>query len=132
MAKKKRRRGPGTLSYYFREIFAERPDLLKGKSNKELIDRYLADHPNTSEKALGKVRANLANIKSVLRRKGRGRKPAAAGAVSTRPGRPDLETLEEHIDEGLILAKSLDRAGLDKVIHHLRLARNHVVWKIGQ
>jgi hypothetical protein len=44
----------------------------------------------------------------------------------------NLDSLEEHIDEGLRLAKNIDRAGLDKVIGLLRQARNQVVWKMGQ
>jgi hypothetical protein len=40
--------------------------------------------------------------------------------------------LEDHIDECLMLAKRLDREGLDDVIKHLRRARNIVVVKLGE
>jgi hypothetical protein len=43
-----------------------------------------------------------------------------------------LELLEEQIDDCLILAKHLDREGLDSVIKLLRRARNEVDWKVGQ
>jgi hypothetical protein len=36
------------------------------------------------------------------------------------------------IDECLTMAKTLDRSGLEEVIHHLRRARNQVVWKQGE
>ena len=44
----------------------------------------------------------------------------------------DLDKLEYQIDECLVLAKVLDREGLESVISHLRTARNEVVWKMGQ
>ena len=33
---------------YFRRIFKERPDLLKSRSNDEVLARWLADNPGTS------------------------------------------------------------------------------------
>jgi hypothetical protein len=133
---KRRRRRKETTSGFFREIFDERPDLLEGKSNEELIRRWIEAHPNHTEKALKKAKANLANLKSALRRKERekGKKARRAGGArtSTTRVRPTMETLEEYIDECLIMAKNLDRAGLDNVITNLRRARNEVVWKMGQ
>ena len=77
MAKKaKPADGPETESVagYFRKVFRENPKLLKERSNDELYRRWLADHPG-HEEAPAKVKANLQNIKSVLRAK-RGKKMA--------------------------------------------------------
>src|ERR1700720_1210493 len=72
MAVVRRRRGrKESTGGYFRKIFDERPELLHNKSNDELIDRWIADHPRHSEKMLKKVRQNLANLKSNLRKKER-------------------------------------------------------------
>ena len=58
---------------YFRKIFQENPKLLKTRSNQELLDRWLADHPGVKEVPKG-VKAGLSNVKSVLRSKKRKRK----------------------------------------------------------
>ena len=87
-----------------------------------------------------RIRANLANLKSVLRKKRRkGGRPkaeqplAAVNAVAKPKVAPKgLEALEEQIDECLTSAKHLDREGLADVIGLLRRARNAVVWKAGQ
>jgi len=135
-----RRRGKESTSGYFRTIFEERPELLEGKSNEELINRWMADHPNHTEKQLRKTKANLANLKSVLRKQtrqgkgiGRGR-PAAVSGMAANPTvrRSPMEHLEEHIDECLTEARNLDREGLESIIKLLRRARNEVVWKMGQ
>lgn len=145
MAKVGRRgRRKQSVSGFFRQQFEEHPEWLHSSSNEELINSWKAAFPNTTEKQLRKVKANLANVKSLLRRKereggrGRGRpgrppgRPSMASAGNAFTGRPTMERLEEHIDEGLIMAKNLDRAGLEKVIKLLRSARNEVVWKMGQ
>jgi hypothetical protein len=136
----RRRRGKESTSGYFRTIFEERPDLLQGQSNEELINRWMADHPGHTEKQLRKTKANLANLKSVLRKQarqgkgiGRGRPSAVAGMVATPSARRSpMEHLEEHIDECLTEARNLDREGLESIIKLLRRARNEVVWKMGQ
>jgi hypothetical protein len=136
----RRRRGKQSTSGYFRVIFQERPDLLDGKSNEELISRWVADHPNHTEKELRKTKANLANLKSILRKQkrtgrgnGRGRPAGGSSTASTYfSGRPTMDRLEEHIDECLTQARTLDRDGLESVIKLLRRARNEVVWKLGQ
>jgi hypothetical protein len=92
-----------------------------------------------------RIKANLANVKSVLRKKKRkkpGRKPgrppgavAAVVAVAIEPARTStkgFEQLEEQIDDCLTSARSLDREVLHNVIGLLRRARNEVVWKLGQ
>ena len=134
-----------TVSGYFRRIFKENPQLLGVKSNAELLGRWLADHPGYAE-VPPNVKANLANIKSVLRKKrrkgGRPKKseqaaPAGIGIVvlEAKPAKiavKGLEALEEQIDDCLTQARVLDRDGLLDVIVMLRRARNAVVWKLGQ
>ena len=84
-------------------------------------------------------------MKSKLRKKlrakrGRPRKeaqPAVAGQTAElapvrRPAIRGLQSLEERIDACLTLARSLDREGLEAVIHLLRLARNGVVVQQGR
>jgi len=127
-----------TIAGYFRKIFAENPKLLKGRSNEELLRRWVADHP--SQPLTNSVKNSLSNLKSVLRKKGRKRKQqkvaeqasTAPAAAPVRRAAPNLETLEVAIDDCMSFAKNLDRAGLEDVIHLLRRARNEVVWKIGQ
>jgi hypothetical protein len=135
--------GEQSTSGYFRRLFQENPRLLKSRSNEEILNRWLADHPEMTEVPQN-VKNNLANLKSVLRKKMRvkgakkraaataaapqTRKEAPARKASTRP----LESLEEQIDECLTLAKTLDPQGLEDVIRLLRRARNQVVWQLGQ
>jgi hypothetical protein len=131
-----------TIAGYFRKVFRENPNLLRGRSNEELLRRWLADHPGEKE-VPNRVKQSLSNIKSVLRKKRRKRKAKgqAAQAMTTAPKPTEgaskkavrsLEPLEEQIDDCLSLAKHLDREGLDSAIKLLRRARNEVVWKLGQ
>src|SRR4051812_31474078 len=134
-----------TVSAYFRKVFQEHPAWLDERSNDALYARWLKDHPDQKE-VPEKVRQNLSNIKSVLRKQGRkkaGRPkksaapaqgaaaPAAAPAAPQKKGW-NLGYLEEQIDECLMLAKVLDREGLQSVISLLRRARNEVVWSMGK
>jgi hypothetical protein len=126
---------------YFRRLFRENPRLLNTRSNEELLKRWLADHPGTTEVPRS-VKVGLQNVKGILRSKGRRRKAAessAAGAIAAvsrraQPGvqQNKLETLEERIDDILMLARGLDEDGLQDVISLLRRARNEVVWRMGQ
>lgn len=132
-----------TTAGYFRKIFKQHPKYLGERSNKPLLDRWLKDHPGETEVPKA-VRANLANVKSVLRSTKRKKTAMRAGEIESvaqqRPvkvarvpsGGSDLESLEHQIDECIISARILDREGLANVVDHLRLARNLVVWKIGQ
>ncbi len=140
MAKRTQTAGEG-ITAYFRRVFEENPKWLDARSNDEVVARWLKDHPGEKE-APGRVKKNLANVKSELRKKLRkkpGRpknenvsaEPTAAAAVP-RKGVRGLETLEDQIDECLTLAKNLDREGLSSVINLLRRARNEVVWKMGE
>jgi hypothetical protein len=132
--------GEETVSGYFRKVFAENPELLKTRSNEELLNRWLADHPGEKE-VPKRVKQSLMNIKSILRKKGRkrGRRqeansqaPAGAAPAPVKRSSNRLEHLEEQIDECLTAARALDREGLVHVIRLLRQARNQVVWKLGQ
>jgi hypothetical protein len=135
-----------SVAGYFRPIFLENRKLLKTRSNKALLDKWLEDHPGYTE-VPENVKTGLANLKSVLRKKlrRRGRRPASetGGETTTAVARKaprmlsknaadrGLEKLEMMIDECMMLAVSLDREGLDDVIRILRSARNAVVWKLG-
>jgi len=133
--------GKETTAGYFRKVFEESPHLLNERSNKKLLKCWLADHPGETEVPRS-VKANLANLKSVLRSKqrskvaSRAQKKLAPGEqkkVATVPtGDTQLELLEYQIDECMILAKSMDRDDLESIISHLRRARKEVVWKIGR
>lgn len=135
---------------WFRQAFRANPKLLTTKSNKQVIDMWLKDHPGEASMP-ERVKGNMANVKSQMRKKlkRRGRPPgsknraeasgaAAAPVAAPRPaasvttsGRK-LEALEEQIDDCLSHAKSLDRDGLGEVIQMLRKARNKVVWIMGE
>ena len=138
MAKKRRGRRKASLSGYFKNVISENPQWLDGVgTNKLILERFHADYP--SKTITGKIKANLANVKSVLRRDKRKRggarvSPHLYEARSTPgfAGSRSLAGLEEYIDECLTLAKNLDRAGLAHVIRLLRNARNEVVWKMGR
>jgi len=126
------------ISAYFRRVFHENPKLLKGRSNEELLKRWLADHPGEKEVPKS-VKNGLQNVKGILRSKGRKRKAARAAAAPVRkesprpsPRKGHLEQLEERIDEVLTLARSFEQEGLESVVIHLRRARNEVVWKMGE
>jgi hypothetical protein len=127
-----------SVAGYFRRIFKENPKLLRSRSNDELLQRWLDDHPGHRE-VPAKVKASLSNIKSILRSKRRRRKKTAPAeemlemtALEIETGPSDLEQLEVLIDDCLGQAKQVDREGLADVIDHLRRARNGVVWMIGQ
>src|SRR5262245_47315966 len=132
--------GGETASGYFRKVFEANPKLLKSRSNEELLQRWLSDHPGETEVPT-RVKNILMNVKSVLRKSGRKRgkqqaekrQPAAGVTPTPARGRArGLEELEEQIDECLTMARVIDREGLAQVIRLLRQARNEVVWKLGQ
>src|SRR5947207_2565186 len=123
---------PGqSVAGYFRKIFEENPKLLKGKSNEELLRRWLQDHPGYSEVPVN-VKNGLSNIKSVMRSKkrkrGRPKKTEQAMVLeSATVQMPEaesadvaLEHLEEQIDDVLMLAKGLKREDIEDVVGHLR------------
>jgi hypothetical protein len=133
-----------SVAGFFRKVFEEKPALLWERSNDELLQRWLDAHPGQTA-VPGKVKANLQNIKSVLRKHGRKRKggrpkksAGAAPAVSNAApkGRAmtgsRLEGLEMAIDDCMVMARGIDAEGLHDVIRLLRRARNAVVWMQGQ
>jgi len=129
MAKRNNKRG--TVSGYFRQVFNDHPEWLKEKSNEPILAKYRTDHGMANDAVVEKrVKSNLANLKSSLRKKSR-RTGKSGGGMATRSGHR-LEGLEELIDDCLTLAKNLDREALDHIISLLRRARNEVVWKIGE
>src|SRR3712207_5174902 len=119
---KVRKRKAGNSSYsYFRTLFEQNPEWLNSKSNDLIIARYRTDHGLADDAEIEKsVKNNLANLKSVMRKKSRKGASASAGNASgggmTGSGRGKsanrLEALEEMIDECLTLAKNNDREGL--------------------
>lgn len=140
----KKARNGESVAGYFRKVFEENPALLKGKSNQELLDRWLKDHPDQTEVPKN-VKTSLSNIKSVLRskgrRKGKVKKEVLSGQethglVTSSPTRSkktnNLEMLEEQIDDCLRNARNLEVEALASVIVLLRRARNEIVWMIGQ
>jgi hypothetical protein len=144
----KRKGNAGSVSGYFRTVFAQRPDWLGEKSNDAILARYRDDHNIAPGGEIDKkIKQNLANLKSSLRKQirekklGRPSKDAAGTVAVAFMAAPvavkktpvsKLDALEESIDDCLTAAKSLDREGLHDVIVLLRKARNAVVWKIGQ
>jgi hypothetical protein len=134
--------GGESIQGYFRVVFKENPRLLKVRSNQELFDRWLKDHPGESV-VPDNVKTGLSNLKSVMRRKlgirRKRRAMAEAGAteahvVRTGPGRRpgSLGLLEGRIDDALALARQLDPEGLDDIIRLLRGARNRVILRSGE
>jgi hypothetical protein len=128
-------------SKIFTRYFTKRPDLLRESSFDVIAEMYKAEFPDRDFS--DRDRQIAANIKSKLRRKfkirrrkRRGRPAAAAAGENAAPramrGHTSLSILEDHIDECLMLAKRLDRDGLDDVIKHLRRARNLVIVKSGE
>lgn len=125
----------GSSYSYFKQLFERHPEHLKAKKNAAIMAQYRSDHGLADDAPLDKtVTNNLANLKSVMRKKLRIKARAAAKSS----GKPmvkssnRLEQLEEQIDDCLTFARNLDRTGLEEVIHLLRRARNKVVWKIGE
>jgi len=146
MAKKRASASAGeNTSAYFKDIFAKEPRLLFEPSNRELLERWLSDHPGRRSVPTN-IKNNLANVKSVLRKKTRSRggpkqaqHVAAAGAAPSvgvpklhRASVRGLEALEERIDDCLTLARTIDPEQLVDIIRLLRRARYQVVWKMGE
>lgn len=122
--------GNNSVMGYFRRIFSERPELLDTRSNAEITQLWLKDHPEHKELPAS-VRNSLANLKSLLRRKNRNTNPGPAGNNGTLSQR-NLEILEAKIDDALTLARLIDGDELASVVRLLHRARNEIVWKLGQ
>jgi len=133
---------PESIGGYFRKVFKENPKLLVTRSNEEVLRRWLADHPGERE-VPNRIKQNLANVKSVLRKKlrKRGRPKGSVNAARTTPAATtaatgvttkSLEALEIRIDDVLGFARDIEAEELANVVSLLRRARNEVVWKLGQ
>ena len=145
MAKASAKGNEETVAGYFRKVFQENPKLLHGRSNQEVLGRWLQDHPDHKE-VPGNVKANLSNVKGILRKRARkggrpkkavqaGQTPAPGNGLATaKPKRtlPPLERLEERIDDCMVMARNIDAEKLHHVHSLLRQARNAVVWMQGQ
>ena len=140
-------KGQGVAGF-FRPIFAANKNLLKTRSNKQMLAMWLAANPSYKEVPQN-VKSGLSNLKSTMRsniRKRRSKKAAMEVALDTAMAKSKtspplsndaadigLERLEMLIDECLTLARNIDRKGrLDNVVMALRIARNRVVWKLGE
>jgi len=143
MAKRKSSKGSRSekksVQGYFRNILTANPTLLETRSNKEILKQWLKDNPGSTEVPQS-VKNSLANVKSMLRRDlrdGDGEQRAVSrskNAMQTpaRPGASDLGSLENLIDECVLLANMLDRNKLENVSRHLRIARRQVSWLMGE
>jgi hypothetical protein len=139
----------GSLRGYFIDLFRNNHDLVRGKSNAEVVQRWEKDHPG--EKFTKSHQNALANAKTKVAkelgiRKRRKKRPAAGAAASapvaagtkTAAPRPvsghSLEHLELAIDRCLSTARALEDRDEDMqmVARHLRSARNQLVWILGK
>lgn len=134
--KRKKRRGE-SIHGYFRNVFNENPDWIEIKSNDAVLARFQADHPR--KKINNRIKQNLANVKSLLRRDIREGKREGVkadpfnlgGMTQFSSAGHGLERLEDYIDECLAMAKNMDRTEMEDVIKLLRRARNDVVLMQG-
>lgn len=139
-----------TIRQYWIEVLTAHPSWLHKRSNDELFDEYLKDHPGESEVPKS-AKQGLSTVKSQMRKefkeRKRGRKasavptengtsaPATSPATATRTrgkGVSALEKLEEQIDDVLTLAKSTEGAELRQVVQLLKAARNAVIVLLHQ
>lgn len=132
----KRRGDPESVGGVFRQILEKNPKLLNKKKNAEILAEYRRVMGMPADAEIEKrIVANLANVKSTMRKKirGRGRKAQAAEAgTTTTLRRPrDLESLEILIDDAMAMARAVDKEQLHDVWRHLRAARNKVVLMMG-
>lgn len=130
--RRRRRRGESVMGY-FRQVFEKHPEWVKEKSNDLVLAQYRQDKGLATDAPVdARIKQNLANTKSIMRKHSRtGGKARLQAAVAGLSGKR-LESLEILIDDCIILAKNLDREALHRVIDHLRTARNIVVWRLGQ
>ena len=80
--------GGENISGYFRQVFKENPKWLEGRSNDEVLARWLKDHPGEKE-VPKRVKQNLSNVKSVLRQAS-ARNSAPRRRRAGPPSRPPL------------------------------------------
>ena len=56
------------ISGYFRKLFEQHPAWLESRSNDDVLAQWLKDHPGQTT-VPERVKQNLSNVKSVLRKK---------------------------------------------------------------
>jgi hypothetical protein len=122
------------MSGYFRAFYEKNHNQIWKRSNKAVIDQWLADHP-AQKQFPDNARVALQNVKGLLRSKkkkrGRPRKDAVAGAAPVAkpikaPARL-LEGLEDRLDDCLGMLRSAAGEGLNKIVSHLKAARRSVI-----
>ena len=131
MAKTKSR--PESVSGYFRKLFETESELLDHGKNDVILARWKADHPG--EPVTDKVKNNMSNTKSVVRKKlgkiKRRRRHHANDGVASAPKVhkvrttiATLEKLEGLIDQCLSVARAHETPGLALSIKNLLAARS--------
>src|SRR5262245_16525719 len=135
MARKKK-----SMMGYFKNVFSTNKQLLHGKSNAAVLAKYRADHGMAADADVSKAVKNaMANTKSLMRKKMGGEeggprkrtiKLVAAGG-NARPS-VSLETLEELLDDSLLIARNYGLEKQDAIVRHLHAARNGVVLMMGE
>src|SRR5262249_60425362 len=117
------------ISGYFRKLFAQNRAWLESRSNDDVLAQWLKDHPGQTT-VPERVKQNLSNVKSQLRKKLRsksgrkkGTQPAKSASVTASPLTETprktirgLDTLEEQIHDCLTFARRLEPVGLANII----------------
>src|SRR4051794_13603759 len=76
-----------SVSGYFRRVFADNPQLLEGRSNDAILERWRSDHPG--EPLSDPVKNGLQNVKGILRSRGqKGKRRAARTQAAAEVGPP--------------------------------------------
>ena len=138
----KQKSGQPSMSGYWRKLFDNNPRYLRIRSNAALREQWEKDHPG--KKCTASIKSSISNVKTFVRkqlgmprlRRRRGKRGRRLDGVVQPTGRrlsgSALEKLEVLIDECLNQARQHDDGALGKVIQHLRMARNTVVYKQGK
>jgi hypothetical protein len=132
--------------HYFVQLFEAKPELLNEATNDMAVEQWEKDHPG--RKCTASIKSSISNVKTFVRKKlgmrklrrrrgKRGRMARATNGVVTQAvtrkiATGAMEKLELLLDECLNLARGNDNGELGKVIGHLRMARNIVIYKQGK
>lgn len=125
----------GKISTYFLNILKNRTDLLKIRSNEEIYLQWLKDNPGHTE--IPRIVAQtLANVKNKLRKELKIQHKSVDSSPANLPGSntigSGLENLEQMIDDCLHVARAAGREDFEKIIYHLRYARNQIIKHLEQ
>src|SRR5580704_16168279 len=129
-----------SVSGYFRKLFEANPELLDHGRNDVILDQWQKDH--AGEPLTDKIKGNLANTKSIMRKKfgkvKRRRKYTKSAPIGVENSVPKvhkvrtsigaLEKIEGLIDECLSVARHQESTALDASVKHLLAARRAVAW----